>query len=156
MNAGYLYFTDELAIIDRAMRLVIPCPVSLRVKDGAWEAVAGLWKTSPNALTTYALNDLRIRYLPPLEGSFAADPEEAVPAGALVFPRYSPDADTSLSVLGRIEALQRLQEAGYALKDSLNTAKVSEMVDWIKSVECYEMKVGSLKSAVSIVKDLFG
>jgi hypothetical protein len=50
--------------------------------------------------------------------------------------------------------LQRLQHAGYDVGDSWDSARVAELVEWIKQVDCYEMRVTSLNEAVKQIQEL--
>jgi hypothetical protein len=154
IKAGFKYFSDDTAILDRKTRRIIAIPVSLRIKEGSWETVEQMFQES-FAVTVHASSDGRkIRYLVPPEGSFT----EATVANdfvkALVFPKYSPESKTSIQPISRLDAIHRIQECGYDVGACLNKAKVIELLDWIKDVDCYEMNIGSLSEATSIVRRL--
>ena len=107
------------------------------------------------SVTVHGSSDGRkIRYLAPPEGSFAQGMVVGNFVKALVFPEYSPESRTSIQPISRLDAVHRLQECGYDVGACLNKAKVVELLDWIKDVDCYEMNIGSLSEATSIVRRL--
>ena len=154
MNAGFQYFTDEVAILERGSHRIIPCPVGLRVKEGSVAIISDMLETFPTVCDTVGQDGTWIRYAVPAPGSFPSVPEEGKPVQWLVFPAYSPDGPESLSPLSRIESLRRLQAAGYEVCGKLDSQKVAELVAWIKDVDCREMAFRSLSSAVSMVRGL--
>ncbi|GEM_PF-822441 len=154
MNAGFRYFTDEVAIVERGSNRIIPVPVGLRVKEGSWKIVSSMLEHFAGVWYTVAQNGTSIRYAVPAPGSFASSPEEGKPVKWLVFPTYSPQGPASLSPLSRIEAIRRLQAVGYEIRDRLNGQKVGELVAWIKHAECCEMTFPSLSSAITMVQGL--
>jgi hypothetical protein len=154
IKAGFKYFTDDTAILDRKTRSVVAVPVSLRIKEGSWETVEEMFQQSLS-VTVHGSNDGRkIRYLAPPEGRFAQGMVVGNIVKALVFPEYSPESRTSIQPISRLDAVHRLQECGYDVGACLNKAKVVELLDWIKDVDCYEMSICSLSEATSIVRRL--
>lgn len=154
IKAGFQYFTDDTAILDRKTLSVISFPLSLRIKEGSWEIIETMFQES-FAITVHASSDGRkIRYLTPPEDSLTRNKVTGGSVKALVFPKYSPESRTSIQPISRLDAIHRIQECGYDVGSCLNKAKVVELLDWIKDVDCYEMNVGSLSEATSIVKRL--
>ncbi len=151
---GFKYFTDDTAILDRKTRSVVAVPVSLRIKEGSWETVEKMFQES-FAVTVHGSSDGRkIRYLGPPEDSLTDGKVAGDFVKALVFPKYFPECTTSIHPISRLDAIHRLQECGYDVGACLNKAKVVELLDWIKDVDCYEMSIGSLSEAPSIVRRL--
>lgn len=151
---GFRYFTDEVALLDRRTLRVVPAPVSLRVKQGSWKMVSGMF---PDFLTlpTHSLTDgSRLRLLPPPAGSFQQDPEEGNVVKCLVFLSRSSEEKTFIRPLSRIEVFQRIQECGYSVVGILDQRTVAQILQWIKTVDCYEMTMNSLPEAVEIVRGL--
>lgn len=148
VSAGYCYFTDEIAIVERETRLIVPCAVSLSVKDGSWDAVVKTFKGEVSFCTTSASDGARIRYLRPPPGSFALGSHESLPVGAMVFPRYSPNEPTAIRPISRIEALRGIQDAGFGANGELDSEKVGELVAWLSGIRCYELVFGSLPEAI--------
>jgi hypothetical protein len=126
----------------------------LRIKEGSWAIVEEMFQH----LLTTAVHDSRdgrkIRFLVPPDGSFAQDMEVGSFVKALVFPQYSPDFITAIQPISKLGAIHRLQECGYDVGAYLSKAKIVELLDWIKDVDCFEMNVGSLSEATAIVRSL--
>jgi hypothetical protein len=155
VHAGATYFTDEIALIDDRTLIVTPVPLPLTVKDGGLEPLRSLYQEL-DALTTHIREDhVRVRYLPPPPASLPS-PAASARARWIVFPRYSPDADTGLQPVERPSALQRLLEESYVRPGSLNQKKVESLVQWMRTVECYDLPYSSLEAAVEIVRALAG
>ena len=55
-----------------------------------------------------------------------------------------------------MEALHKLQDAGYEAGDRLDGERIGELLEWIAGVECYEMTVASLDEAVPIIRGILG
>jgi hypothetical protein len=156
IKAGFRCFGDEATILDRVTHRIIPLPMSLRVKEGSWQIVSSMFPEF-STLETHILKDgMRLRYLVPPKGSFAVNLETSGTVRYLIFPLYSPECETSISPLKRTEALQRLQQAGHAISEEWDRAKVADLLTWIKDVDCYEMPVSSLPKAVDLVRRLLG
>ena len=151
---GFKYFTDDTAILDRKTLRVISVPVSLRIKEGSWETVQKIFDESFSMTEHAASEGRKIRYLSPPEGSTAQGNEPGDLVKALVFPKYSPEFKTSVQPISRLDAIRRLQECGYDLGACLNRSRVVELLNWIKSVDCYEMNIGLLSEATAIVRRL--
>jgi len=154
IKAGFIHLTDDTAILDRKTRSIIPAPVSLRIKEGSWKTVEKMFQES-FAVTVHASSDGRkIRYLAPPVGSFTQGKVAGDFVKALVFPQYSPESKTSIQPITRLDAIHRIQECGYDVGVCLNKAKVVELLDWIKDVDCYEMSISSLSEATFMVRRL--
>jgi hypothetical protein len=153
---GFKYLTDEVALLDRSTLYVIPVPVSLRIKEGAWKTTARMFPNLVHLPWHITLDGQRLRYLPPPPGSFARDFSESCAARWLVFPRYSSDTKTAISSISRIEALGRLQSAGYEIHGHFDRVKINELLSWVKTVDCYELTFHRLEDAVSILRSLVG
>ncbi len=154
IKAGFKYFTDDTAILDRKTLSIVAVPVCLRIKEGSWETVEEMFQQSLSVTVHGSSDGRKIRYLAPPEGSFAQGMVVGNFVKALVFPEYSPESRTSIQPISRLDAVHRLQECGYDVGACLNKAKVVELLDWIKDVDCYEMNIGSLSEATSIVRRL--
>jgi len=154
IKEGFRCFGDEVTILDRVTHRIIPVPVSLRVKEGAWDIVSSMFPEF-RTLATHILKDgMKLRYLVPPKGSFAVNIENTGTVRYLVFPLYTPECETSISPLDRIEALRRLQQSGYAISDAWDRSKVEDLLTWIKNVDCYEMRGNSVPNAVCLVRRL--
>ena len=153
--AGFLYYTDEVAIVERGTHQLIPCPVSLRIKPGSWDLVRYLWKDRLTVCHTVGADEQVIEYVVPPEGSFARNRSQAAPVLALIFPRYDSSCPSRMVPLPRSEAVQMLQTAGYDVDGYLTNEKVSELISWISGIPCRSMTFRSLDEAVELVRGIF-
>lgn len=152
---GLGYFTDEVAILHRESLRVLPLPAGLRIKEGSWEVMSQLYPDFTE-LPVFRLADRgRLRYFPPPQGTLPTGYESGLPVRALIFPRYAPGERTDIWPLDRVEALYRVQDAGYEAGDRLDDSRIRELINWICGVNCYEMPVSSLDDAVTIIRGVF-
>jgi hypothetical protein len=151
--SGFQYFSDEVALLEDKALTLRPFPLALGIKPGS---VGVLEKLCPQVRTLQPFDredGQRVRYLSPDAGTCAA-PESALPAGWLIFPRYGTDLETELKPLRKPEALRRLMHECMVLPQLLDEARVGRFVQWMRSVECYELPMSSLGEAVRLVKKL--
>ena len=154
IKSGFKYLTEDTAIIDINSRRVIAAPVSLRIKEGSWSIVQAMFQDSLTTTVHNSRDGRKIRYLVPPEESFHQSNMGCDFVKALVFPKYSPESETSIRAISRIDTILKIQDCGYDAGARLNKAKVAELLDWIKDVDCYEMNYTSSPEAVSIVRSL--
>jgi len=95
-----------------------------------------------------------VRYLPPPADAGAPGPRKSLPVTRIIFPRFNARARTRLEPLSRVEALGRLMGQCLALPVSLDGDNVGELVRWIRRVECFELRMSSLDTAVGLIADL--
>jgi uncharacterized protein (UPF0276 family) len=155
VQAGATYFSDEIALLDDRTLAVTPVPLSLTVKDGSLEPLRALYPELDTLMPHVREDYVRVRYLPPPAASLPP-PDASARARWIVFPRYSPGVDTALHPLDRPAGLRRLLDESYVRPGSLTRAKVEAMVQWMRTVDCYELPFSSLPEAVALVAALPG
>lgn len=153
---GLGYFTDEVAVLHRETRRVVPVPAGLRIKESAWAVMSQLYHDFDQSPIYRLADGGRLRYFRPPERALPSGYESGLPVCALIFPRYAPEEETVLRSLDRVDALHRLQDAGYEAGHNLDGERVQELLDWISGVDCHEMTVSSLDDAVTIIRGVFG
>jgi hypothetical protein len=152
--SGLGYFTDDVAILERHSLRVLPVPVGLRLKESSWKVVSEFFPVLEK-LPRFVLSDgSGVRYLPPPTEAIRDTPARGLPVRSLVFPRYVPGEASALYPIRKTEALRRLQGSGYDMSDRLDAARISELLQWIEGVACYDMLVNSLPESVSLIKGL--
>jgi len=152
VSAGYTYFTDELVLLMHASHAVRPIPVSLGLKRGSWLLLAPLFPRIQRLPIFRQPDGTEVRYLPPRKDQLP-DRDE-YPVHKLVFPVYEPDGPTGPERLSSAQALYRLAEAGYAVPGELESAVVTELIGWIRRMDCWELKVCDLTKAVCELAEL--
>jgi hypothetical protein len=152
MAAGLTYLGDELALVTKGTHLVQPVPVSLGLKRGSWAVLAPTYPALETLETFRQADGTEVRYLPPPNPSPPRHP--AYPVRHLVFPKFAPNAKTTLTPLGPAESLYRLAEAGYTVRGRLEQHIVEELIGWVGALDCYALVLNDLKRAVSLLRDL--
>ena len=146
--AGYAYHTDEVTLLSGPLLGARGIPVCLTVKEPAWPVLAERYAALADLDSHQRIDGKTCKYLsPPID---PADPALAAewPVIALVFPRYAPGVKTRLSRLPRLDALGRLLQQCLAIRLDLDAATVGRLVDWIATVDVYELAFADLDSAV--------
>jgi hypothetical protein len=148
VNRGFLYFSDEVALIEPHSFRVPPVPLAMCVKSTGWDLMSRYYPEIPS-LPVHVRSDAKVlRYVPPPAGT--AEPT-AVSVSHIIFPQYRPDARTRLERINRSEALGRLMGECLALRQRLDQKNVQELVRWIAGVECYELTLSCLDAATQLI-----
>ena len=151
IHAGANYFSDEIALLDEATLAVSPVPLSLTVKDGSLGPLRALYPAI-DALPVHVREDhVRVRYLPPPLACLPK-PDVLEPARWIVFPKFTPTADTALHPIERPEALRRLLDESFVSRPRLTRESTELLVQWMRGVECYALSFATLDSAVALLK----
>lgn len=145
-QAGLSYFSDEYALLEQPTMAVRPVPLPLTVKSGAADVLASRFPRLAELPVHRREDDQLVRYLPP--PGVLPSPDTRFPIAWVVFPRFEPGRTTSLSALGRALALERLLEHSLVLPQALDRDAVGALVRWMRGVECFELILDDLDSAV--------
>jgi hypothetical protein len=154
IRAGFTYFSDEVALLEEGTLNVWPAPVSLCLKDGAWDLLAPRYPEIRDLAIHHRWDGKIVRYLNPPPAALDPGPEKSHPVHWIVFPRYSPQARTELRPLPKADALYRLLQQCLAVPAPLDQAKVASLVNWISEIPCYELPMSWLDEAVALVDGL--
>jgi hypothetical protein len=153
IRAGFVYLSDEAALLDEKTLRVRPVPISLCVKEGGWDLLAPRYPELRDLAVHHRWDDKNVRYLNPPRESLDPEPERSHAVRWIVFPRYTPGAETALRPLPRVEALHRLLMQ-CATPSPLDQTKVASLVRWIDDLPCFEMPMSSLDEAVVLLDRL--
>ncbi len=154
VRAGFVYLSDEVALLEEGTPRVRPVPVSLCIKDSAWDLLAPRYPELRHVAVHHRFDGKIVRYLNPPSEALDPDPDMSHPVRWIVFPRHTPGAPTALLPLRRADALQRLLEQCLAMPKPLDQAKVASLVRWIADIPCFEMPMSSLDEAVALMHEL--
>lgn len=149
-HAGFGYFSDEVALINRGTFQVPPVPLAVCVKSTGWDLMS---RYCPEILTlpTHKRDDGKVvRYVPPPAAAVQRTPALV---SHIFFPKYAKDELTELKLLGRSDALAVLMEHCLALRQRLNPDNVRELVRWIAAIDCYALTFSSLDEAVALIEN---
>jgi len=153
VDRGFLYFSDEVALIEPGSFHVPPVPLAMCVKSTGWDLMS---RYCPEILSLplHVRSDSKVlRYVPPPANSAEHTP---VPVSHIIFPQYQPDAETQIERISRSDALGRLMGECLALRQRLDQKNVQELIRWIIGIECYELKLSCLETATQLVAEATG
>jgi hypothetical protein len=155
-GSGFEYCTDELTLITRQPYGVRPVPISLGIKEGSWSVLEDYFP-GIKELPCHVRRDMkRVRYMPPPKPFCDDHAAEGLPIQCVVFPTYQKNASTVVRPISPADALCRIADAGYDVSGRLNAAFVSELVEWVGGLRCYELHYSSMQDAIEQVKGLVG
>ncbi|MCW8891564.1 MAG: hypothetical protein OQL20_12965, partial [Sedimenticola sp.] len=149
---GYSYLSDEVVLLDRGDCAVRPFPISLCVKSPGVELLSSIYPELVN-LPVYQREDGEaVRYL--LPPASARSENIKTPIRYMVFPRYRADAKTALYPIKRVDALKRLLDDCQSIPKPLTLDDVRDIIEWLKTVECYELPHSDLEQASGCLEGL--
>ena len=152
--SGFLYFSDEVALLEESTLELRPVPLSLTVKCGSIAALRPFYPQVGELPHHTREDDEIVRYLPPPKSSLPTDMRQTQPIRWIVFPRYDPDASPGLRPITRSAALHRLMEECVAIPRPFSRPEVQGLVEWMRGQECFDLNVASLQEAVGTLTRL--
>ncbi len=151
IGSGFGYMSDDSVLLRQHTLSVAGVPFGLCVKLTGADTLSDYFPGLA-ALPVHLRSDgKRVRYLAPPNGTFDVSRQAELPARWIVFPEYVAGAATALSPIRASEALRRLV-ACCAPPAGLDADIVASLVQWIKKVECYELRLSLLADAVSLLR----
>jgi HprK-related kinase A len=152
INSGWRLLSDELALIDPKSGDLLPLARPVSLKNRSIEIVRAF---APEAVLGPEIREThkgKVAHLRPPKDSVARFEEPAMPAW-IVFPRYLPDAETTLTPLSKARAFFRL--AGNSFNYDLLHAEGFELTsDLVKRCACYELHQSSLEGSLALLDGL--
>jgi hypothetical protein len=154
IHSGFYYFSDEIALLDETTFNVRAVPISLCVKSTGLSVLQPYFQDIVNLRVNVREDGKLVRYIPPSSDNVWSDLGLSTAVAAIVFPKYSPLAPTAIQPVGKIEALNRLFRECMVLPKRLDYKKVAELVQWIQTVDCYELSFCTLDQAVALINQI--
>jgi hypothetical protein len=152
LTKGYGYLSDEIGLLTPYPYRILPVPLSIGVKEGAWPVLASLHPLIKKLPTYRRLDGKKVRYLPPKRISTRLS--DGHPVKRIFFPCYQTDIATQIRPISRAEALYRIAEGGYDVNRRLSATTVAELIQWISTIECYEIHYSCLTEALACIQGL--
>ena len=155
-HSGFLYFTDEVALIERETLKVPPVPLALCVKSTGWDLMARYYPEISTLPTHRRTDGKVVRYMPPPHTESEAKRLRSAPVSHIFFPQYSEAEPPELEPISRTEALRGLMDECLALRQQLTFDTVCQLVRWIAGIDCYKLTFSSLDEAVGLIQKVVG
>jgi hypothetical protein len=153
--SGFYYFSDEIALLDETTFKVRAVPISLCVKSTGLALLQSYYPQLTDLRVNIREDGKLVSYLPPPPNRLWPVPEQSVAVSAIIFPRYSPSVTTTMQPISKIDALNRLFKECMVLPKKLDRKKIAELIEWIKTVDCYELPFCSLDQANSLIDQAY-
>jgi hypothetical protein len=154
IGSGLHYCTDELVLLKGRTHTIQAVPVGIALKPGSWPVLNTYYPGLGDLPVFLRPDGKQVRYLLPAKQTLPDNMARCYPVHSLVFPRYHPEHGTALNRISPADALCRLAEAGYDMQGGLDGGKVTELVEWIGGLDCYELQINDLQEAVSRIAGL--
>lgn len=154
MESGLEYFTDEVALFNPSDAEIRPFPIAICSKSSAWELLSSRFPQLALSPTYSRLDGKAVKYMTPSVDPFDPSYDRPLPVKYLIFPKYDAAFETELRAIRPNEALTRLFDQCLAIKKTLDVSSVALLIDWIRTVECYELPNNSLDASIEKIAEL--
>lgn len=145
LHAGFAYLSDDIAPLAYPSMAVAAFPTALCLREGSWPVLAERFPAL-HEKAVHLRHGFRVRFLPPENVEIPA----ALPAAALVFPRYEAVSQPSLQPLTPLEALTRLSDARVWIGDHPDHA--AAFFAWLTNTPAFAIQYDALEDAVELVR----
>lgn len=148
LHHGFKLFSDESTSLDHD-GYVHPLPFCMNIKEGSWKV---LFKTYPhlNERDIHSRFDGQsIRFLPPRNIHKGRQK-----ASHIIFPKYTPGAKTTLTVISAKEALVKISEASYQVQQNMDKNEFELILKNLISLPKYMLVYSDLDEAINTIDRL--
>jgi hypothetical protein len=152
-SRGFRYFSDEVALVETPDFDVQPMPLAFCAKRSGWDVMARYFPEILDVPTHRRRDGKDVRYLAPPPNLVQHTPGRV---SHIIFPKYDPEAETSLIPVARAEALRRMMDECLALRTRLKFEDVRKVIDTLLRIDCYALTFSSLDEAAELVSDAVG
>jgi hypothetical protein len=149
MAHGYEYYADDMVVLANGTR-VLPWPMPLSVKSGAWELLAKLHPKLTGGFQ-FPTKGGGARLLVPPPDSWEKPP---IPLSFLVFPTFDANRRTTLQRLRPLDVLERLLRGRAWLGHPLRAEHVRSFLDRLRAIPSFSLVFSSIESASRQLKKL--
>lgn len=153
VHQGFEYFSDEVALLHEPDFQVEPVPLASCVKDSGVEPLSSYYPQLLKLKRHLRGDGKRVRYLAPDSNAIPGD-NVSRPVGAIIFPRYDDSKPTSLTSLGKVDALKILMQECLIVDTRLDDNNVSRMLEWLEKTPCYRLITTDLEKSVQFVREI--
>ncbi len=143
--SGFPYVTDELVLVDLEQGSMLGAPLAIGLKEGSWELSDGYYPHIGQLESFLRQDGQRIKYITPAS---VCEGYTFDNISCIVFPKLIDEHSLSLHPVSTLETFARLTEAGYDTRRKLCIQDVGIILDWIGSIQVYELRYRDLGSAV--------
>jgi hypothetical protein len=155
LDAGYRLLGDDTVALSDAVE-ARPAPFPICLKEGAWTLLSARFPQLAQAATHRRMDGKMVRYLFPNGRDHVEQPAGCHPIRWVVFLRRGADEVTRLVPLRKADALSRLTAEFSPLEGGLSEPQIERLVQWIRTVDCFELRFADLDDGVEQITRLCG
>jgi HprK-related kinase A len=149
--SGWRLFSDEFGLIDPASGMLSPAPRPISLKNASIEVIS---KRHPDVVygpEGIDIDGARFVHARATTQSIERSHECAFP-GWIIFPRYKPDASTTMERIPKAHALMEL--AGQSFNYNYLTNGFASLVEVVRRSECFSLEYSSLDDLLPKLTEL--
>jgi hypothetical protein len=152
IKAGFGYMSDEIALVDKYLK-VQPLPVSLSIKQSAWELISELYPKLASATTHRRLQDDQlVRYLQPFCYSISQN-DRSISLKNIVFPRHVPGGMAAISQLETHVGIETMLKESF-LPLTLRKQTFARIIRRLQDCNYYVMQSPSLTKSMEMINSV--
>jgi hypothetical protein len=121
----------------------------MNIKERSWNILAKKYPHMNTRTIHSRFDGQNIRFLPP-QSMY----EGCQKASHLIFPKYTPDANTSLEPISANEALSKITEASYQVQNDMDNKKFELILNNLISLPKYMLVYSNLDEAIDTIDRL--
>lgn len=148
LHHGFKLFSDESTSLDYD-GCVHPLPFCMNIKEGSWNILAKKYPHLNTRTVHNRFDGQNIRFLPPKD-MYKGHQK----ASHIIFPKYTPDANTSLEPISANEALSKITEASYQVQNDMDNQKFELILKNLISLPKYMLVYSNLDEAINTIDRL--
>ena len=145
---GFHLFSDEVTALDNK-GYVHPLPFCMNIKEGSWKVLSPMYPHLDHRDTHSRFDGQNIRFLPPFNMHTGRQK-----ASHIIFPKYTPDAKTTLTEISAKEALEKIKEASYQVQENMDKNKFELILNHLVSLPRYSLVYSNLDEAIAAINTL--
>jgi len=148
---GFRILSDDIVPLHNRNQYAYPVPTGMSVKKGAFKVLKNYFpEFNPTDSTNYKFGHKDLVFIAPKTTD--NNPFRPVPVSKIVFVKYNPDIQHSLTELTLFEALGRYHEEAW-VDGSPENAKI--FFDWFERLSCFQLEYSNTDMAMDTVATLF-
>jgi hypothetical protein len=155
MNAGFRLLGDDTVALTDAVE-ARKAPFAICLKEGAWTLLSARFPQLAQAPTYRRMDGKTVRYLFPKSREQVGKPEGRYPIRWVVFLRRGADEAVRLVPVSKADALTRLTAEFSPLAGGLSEPQIERLVQWIRAVDCFELRFTDVDEGVEQITRLCG
>ncbi len=145
---GFNLFSDEVTTLDYN-GCVHPLPFCMNIKEGSWKILSQMYPYLINGVPYSRYDGQNIHFIPPINMHIGRQK-----ASNIIFPKYIPNSETTLTEIGAKDALAKIKEAGYQVQENMDRDKFELILKYLVSLPKYTLVYSNLDEAIDMINRL--